>query len=57
MRRKQEKLAELQKENPGLKIDNVSSDEDPDEMYFKEPSQLLNIFAQIEVLCFPCYPE
>mmetsp|Transcript_13986 Transcript_13986/g.27124 ORF Transcript_13986/g.27124 Transcript_13986/m.27124 type:complete len:435 (+) Transcript_13986:357-1661(+) len=48
VRRKQEKLAELQKENPGLKIDNVSSDEDPDEMYFKEPSQLLNIFAQIE---------
>jgi len=50
-KRKQDKLAKRREENPDAHIDlgDISSDgEDVDEMYFQEPSQLLDIFAQLE---------
>jgi hypothetical protein len=37
-----------QNPNVDLNMDDISSDEDEDEMYFKRPEQLLEIFAQLE---------
>lgn len=47
-KRKQEKLQEKIDEGYDVTIDDISSDEDEDEMYFKDPDQLLDIFAQLE---------
>jgi len=47
---KMRKLQDLKRYKPDVEmdIDDISSEEDPEEMYFKEPNQLLNIFAEIE---------
>lgn len=45
--RKQEKLKARQSQNQKSTLDDISSD-DEDEMYFKRPEQLLEIFAQLE---------
>lgn len=47
---KMKKYKEKQAANPHAEVDiyDISSDEDRDEMYFKKPEQLLEIFAQLE---------
>lgn len=48
MEAKAVKLAERKALRSDITIDDISSDEDEDEMYFKRPEQLLEIFAQLE---------